>query len=72
VDFDNSSIYAMKHTLNDESILVIHNFSDEKQEIILEEKIKEVNIIDINLKSTVKNEQISIQPYSSIVISIER
>lgn len=72
VDFDNSSIYAMKHNLNDESILVIHNFSDEKQEIILEEKIKEVNIIDINLKSTVKNEQISIQPYSSIVISIER
>lgn len=69
VDVNNNSIYAMNLYNDEESILVIHNFSEEEQSI-------EINVDSKDMDSTNKNNKLkgntlTLQPLSSSVIYVE-
>ncbi|MGN1344032.1 MAG: alpha-amylase family glycosyl hydrolase, partial [Traorella sp.] len=70
INVNNNSIYAMKFYKEDESLIVLHNFSDEIQILEINDKIDSYDSTNKNNK--IKNNEITIQPLSSIVVYLEK
>ena len=66
VDVNNTNIYAMKFYNNEESLIVLHNFSDLEVTFELNENISSYD--SLHSKDKVNKNKVTIQPYSSIVV----
>ena len=69
VDVKNDSIYAMNLYNDEESILVIHNFSEEEQTIEINVESKDMDSTNKNNK--LKGNTLTLQPLSSSVIYVK-
>ena len=69
VDVKNDSIYAMNLYNDEESILVIHNFSEEEQTIEINVESKDMDTTNKNNK--LKGNTLTLQPLSSSVIYVK-
>jgi oligo-1,6-glucosidase len=70
---EHPNIYAFTRTWNDQSILVLLNFSESKSSI----QLKELNQIDEPLinnygSSDIKDDVIQLQPYQAIVLALKK
>ena len=63
---NNSSIYAMKYYNNEESLIVYHNFADEEITIEIQEIISSFDTT--NKQNKLKNNKLTLQPLSSVVV----
>ncbi len=69
IDTGNKSVYAMKMYDNEETIYVIHNFSNQQQTIQINEESKEID--SINKKNKLKGNTLTLEPLSSSVIYVK-